>query len=210
MRWTCPTGRLDFADSEPGIIAIRPFAFLINSFSNENALHSLSLMSGGKDPIETDFDAIFQCLERITRHIKRAMASHFQWTCLLDQFTASFFIDGSIGIQYSQHNTISTQLLTLGNVALHRVEFIAGVAEVFCHADGSSQRDPYSRLPNNFYRTERWCGSTFSWTGTKFNAVCSCFLCAQGGFNIVNDNFYFHQNLLFPSNKLFPDASCTA
>src|SRR5690606_6545080 len=150
-----------------------------------------------KDSIKPHLKTFFECLRWISGHIKGPMASHLQGTAHVDQLAASLLVDSSIRREDTQYKTIDTQLLTLPDVAFHRMKFIARVVEIPSTRPDHHIHINIKRLTNNFDTPNRRSCSSLRRIVAKLNAISAAFLRFQRRLDIIYDHLYSHAQLSF-------------
>ena len=111
------------------------------------------------------------------------------WARESDEFAGAVDVDGSVRAEYSEDEAIGAELFGHEDVALHRLEFVRGVAKVAgTRADHHVQGDSYF-LSHRGDHSGAWGGATCGQVGAQLHARCTTALGSDGGLDRIERDF---------------------
>ncbi len=111
------------------------------------------------------------------------------WPRESNEFARAVHVDGSVGGEDSEDEAIGAELLGHEDVALHRFEFVRGVAKVAgARADHHVQGDSYF-LAHGGDHSGAWGGAACGEVGAQLDARCAAALGGNGGLDGIERDF---------------------
>ena len=153
-----------------------------------------------QDAIDPQSDQRLERLERITRHVKGAVAGHAQRPRQLDEDAHPLDVHRTIRVKQPDHDTIRADALAQLNVQLHRLELDVRIAEVAPARPDDDIQGDLQQPAGELNRARAGSAAAFQQVGAQFHAIGAAHLCGERGLHGIHtglkQNVRGHSQLL--------------
>lgn len=133
-------------------------------------------------------EVLERCKE-IAGHVEGAVVSDFQGSCEIDELPCAAGVDSPVQIQNAQNNAIGAELLCRGDVVLHDLKFVVGIAEIAAARSNHDVKRDGNRPARNADRPAAGCNAPAGEIAAKLHTMRSAALGRHRGFNGIGAYF---------------------